>query len=140
MRLWRFGSLGLRSRITLAFAVGGLILSMAMAAATLALVRQNLLDERQEVALAVVTGNGRAVRNQLGPETEAAALPAIIAPTHQSVTPTQWVTMAYGELAPGRSGRSLTSSSPSIAVMPNMPSSALSRKGRNSAGSMVGGA
>jgi two-component system sensor histidine kinase MtrB len=61
----RFKGFGLRTRITLAFAVGGLLLSSILAMTTLTLTRQNLLDQRDESAFAVVTANGLRVQNAL---------------------------------------------------------------------------
>jgi two-component system, OmpR family, sensor histidine kinase MtrB len=65
--------LGLRARITIAFAVGALVLSMLLAAATLGLTRQNLLDQRESNATARTYENAETVRRQLpGPTSEGA--------------------------------------------------------------------
>ncbi|MYJ81186.1 MAG: hypothetical protein F4046_05115, partial [Acidimicrobiaceae bacterium] len=50
---------GLRRRITSAFAVGGLLLASTISFATLALTRQNLLEERDDTAFSVFANNGR---------------------------------------------------------------------------------
>ena len=70
MSSWRPSSLGLRARITLFFAFGGLLLSVTIAIATLTLARQNLLDQRDDLAFAVATGNGRRVQTLLTPDTD----------------------------------------------------------------------
>ena len=69
---------GLRTRITSAFAVGGLILASTISFATLALTRQNLLAERDETSFAVFTNNGRRVRNELTSETDDEGRRAIV--------------------------------------------------------------
>ena len=58
--------LGLRARITLAFAVGALLLSVLLSITTLALTRSNLLDQRQEAATVVVSRNAGIVQQQAG--------------------------------------------------------------------------
>ena len=70
--------LGLRSRLTLFFAFGGLLLSMTIALSTLTLTRQNLLETREETAFRVVTSNGIRVQARLTPEIDAEGLGAII--------------------------------------------------------------
>lgn len=74
----RFKGFGLRTRITLAFAVGGLLISSILAVTTLTLTRQNLLDQRDETAFALVTANGLRVQNALTPDTDEEALRRII--------------------------------------------------------------
>jgi len=66
----RFKGFGLRSRIALAFAVGGFLLSSILAITTLTLTRQNLLDQRDETAFAVITANGLRVQSALPPEND----------------------------------------------------------------------
>jgi signal transduction histidine kinase len=58
--------LGLRARITLAFAVGALLLSGLLSITTLALTRSNLLDQREEAAVVVVYQNAGIVQQQAG--------------------------------------------------------------------------
>ena len=69
---------GLRRRITSAFAVGGLLLASTISFATLALTRQNLLEERDETAFSVFANNGRRVRNELTSETDDEGRRAIV--------------------------------------------------------------
>ena len=69
---------GLRRRITSAFAVGGLMLASTISFATLALTRQNLLEERDETAFSVFANNGRRVRNELTSETDDEGRRAIV--------------------------------------------------------------
>lgn len=64
--LSRWERLGLQARITFLLALGGLFLSTTIAITTLTLTRQNLLDERSEVAFAAFTANGQRVQRQLG--------------------------------------------------------------------------
>ena len=70
--------LGLRTRISLAFALGGLVLSSTISVATLALTRQNLLEEREETSFTVFANNGRRVRNELTAETDDEGRRAIV--------------------------------------------------------------
>ena len=69
---------GLRRRITSAFAVGGMLLASTISFATLALTRQNLLEERDETAFSVFANNGRRVRNELTSETDDEGRRAIV--------------------------------------------------------------
>jgi two-component system sensor histidine kinase MtrB len=57
--------LGLRARITIAFAVGALIMAVVLAAATLGLTRQNLLDQRESSATARTYQNAATASLQL---------------------------------------------------------------------------
>ena len=57
--------LGLRARITIAFAVGALLMSAVLAGATIGLTRRNLLDQRESAATAQTYANAQNVRNQL---------------------------------------------------------------------------
>ncbi len=66
--VWR--RLGLRARITLLFAVGGLLLSTLMAAATLGFARSNLIEDRQNRAFAVVVRNANAVNDRIDDNTD----------------------------------------------------------------------
>ena len=73
-----FNRRGLRTRITSAFAVGGLLLASTISFATLALTRQNLLNERDDTAFSVFANNGRRVRNELTSETDDEGRRAIV--------------------------------------------------------------
>ncbi|MEY2464059.1 MAG: two-component system, OmpR family, sensor histidine kinase MtrB [Acidimicrobiaceae bacterium] len=69
-RTRRFGRLrvrrlGLRARITLAFALGALVLSAILATTTFALTRRNLLDQRESLVLNQAYLNAAVVRNRL---------------------------------------------------------------------------
>jgi two-component system, OmpR family, sensor histidine kinase MtrB len=57
--------MGLRARITIAFAVGALLMSAVLAGATLGLTRQNLLDQRESSATARTYQNARTAALQL---------------------------------------------------------------------------
>jgi len=73
--LW--ARLGLRARITMLFALGGLLLSVTIAVATLTLARQNLLADREERAFSVVIRNGDRVAQRLTEETDVEGVRAI---------------------------------------------------------------
>lgn len=62
--------LGLRARITLAFAVGALLLSTLLAATSWALTRENLLNQREDSSTVFAYQNARLVRPQLAPDTD----------------------------------------------------------------------
>jgi len=72
--------LGLRARITIAFAVGALLVSAVLAAATLGLTRQNLLDSREASAIARTYQNARTVEGAL-PQGPADSVTANFDPT-----------------------------------------------------------
>jgi len=61
----RQAPLGLQARISLSFAVGGLLVSMVLSAATLVLTRRQLLDNREQAAAAVAVSNATRLSNQL---------------------------------------------------------------------------
>ncbi len=65
--------IGLRARITIAFAVGALVMSAVLAGATLGLTRQNLLDQRESAATARTFNNAETVSRQLPAPTDAPA-------------------------------------------------------------------
>jgi len=67
---WVWRRLGLRARITLLFAVGGLLLSTLMATATLGFARSNLIEDRQKRAFAVVVRNANAVNDRIDDDTD----------------------------------------------------------------------
>jgi len=67
--------IGLRARITIAFAVGTLVVSALLAGATLGLTRQNLLDARESGATARTYQNAETVQRLLPEPTEEGAGP-----------------------------------------------------------------
>ncbi|HJO80511.1 MAG: ATP-binding protein [Acidimicrobiales bacterium] len=69
--------LGLRARISLSFAVGGLLVSVVLAGATLVLTRRQLIDSRESAAAAVAVSNATRLSNQLTPDATIEDLPAI---------------------------------------------------------------
>ena len=73
-----FRGLRLRTRITVAFAVSGLLLASIISLATLVLTRNNLLEERDSASFSVFINNGRRVRNELTAETDDEGRRAII--------------------------------------------------------------
>ena len=58
--------LGLRARITLAFAIGALLLSALLSTTTWALTRENLLNQREDSATVVVYQNAGIVQQRVG--------------------------------------------------------------------------
>ena len=72
--------LGLRARITLAFAIGALLLSVILSITTLALTRENLLDQREEAVRVVVYENAGIVQQQAGNVDDAALLSSLRTP------------------------------------------------------------
>ena len=64
-RARRITRLGLRARFTIAFAVGGLVLSALLAAVTYGLVRENIVRQRETSATRQVYLNARFIRDIL---------------------------------------------------------------------------
>ena len=97
--------LGLRARITLAFAVGALLLSALLAATTWALTRENLLNQREDSATVVVYQNAEIVQQRVrdtDAQTLLGSLPRRSAPSRSSTTDDE----DYIALTPGvRAGR-----------------------------------
>jgi len=73
----RWERLGLRARIALVFAFGGLLLSVTISLVTLTFTRQNLLDEREQAAFTSFRSNAEDVRRQLTADADAAAINGI---------------------------------------------------------------
>jgi two-component system, OmpR family, sensor histidine kinase MtrB len=59
------GRLGLRARITLAFALGAMLLSALLAGTTYGLTRGNVLEQRESSALAIAYQNARRIQERL---------------------------------------------------------------------------
>ncbi|MEC7810369.1 MAG: ATP-binding protein [Actinomycetota bacterium] len=70
--------LGLQTRISLFFAVGGLLVSIGLAGATLVLTRQQLIDSRENAASAFALTNATRLSNQLTPDSSVEDLPSIV--------------------------------------------------------------
>ena len=66
--------LGLRARITLAFAVGALFLSALLSATTWALTKENLLNQREDSSTVFVYQNARLLQPRLTPSADKQAL------------------------------------------------------------------
>ena len=73
----RFG-LGLRSRITVAFALGGLLVAFLLAAITLTTTRQVLLADREEIAEELALSNASNVQRQLGGDLDPGAVQGVV--------------------------------------------------------------
>lgn len=73
--LW--ARLGLRSRITLLFALGGLLLSVTIVVSTLTIARESLVNDREDRSLAVVLRNADRVASRLTDETDPEALAVV---------------------------------------------------------------
>ena len=74
----RWERLGLRARVALLFALGGLLLSVTLSLVTLAFSRQSLLEQREAAALESFNFNARTVQDQLTDESDAADIRDII--------------------------------------------------------------
>ena len=70
--------LGLRTRISLFLAVGGLLVSIGLSGVTLVLTRQQLIDSRENAASAFASTNATRLSNQLTPESSVEDLPSIV--------------------------------------------------------------
>ncbi|MDQ2648898.1 MAG: HAMP domain-containing histidine kinase [Actinomycetota bacterium] len=66
--------LGLRARITLAFAIGALLLSALLSGTTWALTRENLLNQREDSAKVLVFQNARTIQARVTDDTDQQAL------------------------------------------------------------------
>lgn len=75
----RWERLGLRARVALIFAFGGLLLSVMISVVTLTLTRQNLLDQRDQASFATFSSNAQAVQRQLTDDTDDVAISEIVA-------------------------------------------------------------
>ena len=74
----RWERLGLRARITLLFALGGLLLATTIGLLTLTLTRRSLLVERDAAALASFAENGQRFQRQVGDDPSAEGVAAIL--------------------------------------------------------------
>ena len=74
----RWERLGLRARVALLFALGGLLLSVTLSLVTLTFSRQTLLEQREDAALESFNFNARTVQEQLSDESDAVAIRGII--------------------------------------------------------------
>ena len=74
----RWERLGLRARITLLFALGGLLLANTIGLVTLTLTRRSLLVERDAAALASFAENGQRFQRQVGDDPAAEGVAAIL--------------------------------------------------------------
>ena len=74
----RWERLGLRARVALLFAFGGLLLSVTISLVTLTFSRQALLEQREEAAFASFNFNARTVQEQLTEDADAGAIRRII--------------------------------------------------------------
>ena len=70
--------LGLGARISVLFAIGGLLVSILLSAAALVLTRQQLLETRGSAAAAMAVSNATRLSNQLTPESSIEDLPTIV--------------------------------------------------------------
>ena len=70
--------LGLGAQISVLFAIGGLLVSILLGAATLVLTRQQLLETRGSAAAAMAVSNATRLSNQLTPESSIEDLPTIV--------------------------------------------------------------
>jgi signal transduction histidine kinase len=78
--------LGLRARITIAFGLGALLLSAVLAGTTYGLTRENLLNQRDDLATERALNNALQVKNGLEPDEDIGALLEGL-PTPEGSTP-----------------------------------------------------
>ncbi len=76
--------LGLRARITILFALGGLVLSAILALATLYLTRQNLLTQREADSIDVLNLNATSLNSKLTQDISAETIQAVLATLNSS--------------------------------------------------------
>jgi hypothetical protein len=74
----RWERFGLRARVALIFAFGALLLSVTISLVTLTLTRQNIVEQRDEAALASFNVNGAYVNNNLLEDSDEVAINAIV--------------------------------------------------------------
>ena len=94
--------LGLRARITLAFAIGALLLSALLATTTWALTRENLLNQREDSATVIVFQNAGIVQRRITAETKPQALQSLLGdlPTPLGAQPVVFSSTGYVSLTP----------------------------------------
>jgi signal transduction histidine kinase len=93
--------LGLRARITLAFAIGALLLSALLSTTTWALTRENLVNQREDSALVLVYQNARTVQGRVGnnPDTDQQSLLSSLS-TARGARPILYSDRKYASLTP----------------------------------------
>ena len=92
--------LGLRARITLAFAIGALLLSALLSGTTWALTRENLVNQREDSAMVLVFQNARTVQGRVAnPDTDQQALLASLS-TARGARPILYYDDKYVPLTP----------------------------------------
>ena len=74
----RWERLGLRARVTLLFAFGGLLLSVTISVVTLTFTRQTLLEQRADAAFESFNASARSVQEQLTEDADEGAIRAIL--------------------------------------------------------------
>ena len=86
-RSW--GHLGLRTRLTLTFALGALALSAVLSIVTFGLTRENLLSQSEDAAVAQAISNAERLNNRLGPTVDPADSQQILVslPTPEGALP-----------------------------------------------------
>ena len=91
--------LGLRARITLAFAIGALLLSALLSGTTWALTRENLLNQREDSAKVLVFQNARTVQARVSDDTDQQALLSSLS-TRRGAQPILYFDDQYVPLSP----------------------------------------
>jgi signal transduction histidine kinase len=91
--------LGLRARITLAFAIGALLLSALLSGTTWALTRENLLNQREDSARVLVFQNARTVQARVRENTDQQALLSSLS-TRRGAQPILYFDDQYVPLTP----------------------------------------
>src|SRR5512140_2343353 len=78
--------LGLRTRLTLTFALGAALLSAVLSITTWGLTRENLVKQKEQSATENVVANAVTVRNGLGPSVDVEKLIGSL-PNHEGAQP-----------------------------------------------------
>jgi signal transduction histidine kinase len=91
--------LGLRARITLAFAIGALLLSALLSGTTWALTRENLVNQREDSAKVLVFQNARTVQARVGSDTDQQGLLSSLS-TRRGAQPILYFDNQYVPLTP----------------------------------------
>lgn len=100
--------LGLRTRVTLAFAVGALLLSVSMSGLVIGVTRANLVNQREDTAIRQVYFNARNVRSGITPE----AVPLEVLQSLQTPEGSRPILYQRREAVPGQPASGWTASDP----------------------------
>jgi signal transduction histidine kinase len=103
----RWGHLGLRTRLTLTFALGALGLSAVLSVVTFGLTRENLLSQREDSAVSQAISNAERLNNRLDAELDASDTQQVLTalPTPEGALPVMLYGGEWYASDPGEFGR-----------------------------------